>query len=275
MNELDNIISLSARCISNTDSTISKLRTKIHEIDEFKKKCCAAKTGATVGAGICYALAPFTGGFSAILALTATGYTLAVYTITDLIDSSETKDFIRDIERFNDEGRKDSEELQKKLNQINDRVQALQRSGLSEAEAVARAFLALAGITLQAGGFVLPSGRFIPNLVTGMGVTVATNLLGSVTRNMAQLTGSLRVMRFARTAFRTVATAVFVVVDVVMLINEWKSEHRAASYASKIVSDLRNYLDKLKEIKSELEQLRDVINEAGLYLLHSLSMHIL
>lgn len=288
MTKLDDLIFAYDRCIGSNQTIIKKLKSKIEEIESFKVKCATAKTigtTASVIGGIGLVAAPFTGGLSALVTgVVGTVAGLATNTITDIINNSETKQFIKELEDYNASRHEDTERLGKLLDELSKAVQGFRDMGHGEDEAITYAIMKMGGKDpsksikqryrkpdsslkisklLEIGStttkIYLANVLVVSTLTASLGIK-GLDFLDSVVKGFSAATtkAALRNLRIVT----SVATVVFVVIDVALLVKEWASEHVAAEYGGKLVEQLKEELNCYQDMQQRLKRFK---TEIGMY----------
>ena len=263
--------------IKTTENINVLLKYLLKSIEKHHIRCNAAKTVGTVTGITGSALmigaiiaAPFTGGASIVVAtgiggaLASTGALTSIG--TDIYDYFMSKDFQKEIESICEQRKEASEKLQKQLDAIQVIADGFLNGdfGLNEEESLLAAFMAVKmgkGNMDEAATFVrtMNAAKNFKSVFIGMGnggriwrgMRVSSTQFASVLRAVGVRVSRRTAMNFMK-AGTVVLQAVFVIVDIKCLINDWKSNHPTAAALEDTIKKLEKEVGPLRILREEL-----------------------
>lgn len=143
MSKFQELLDVLNICISTNSRVCKQIANKRQEIADYRKKYLAAKTtGTTLGTigAIGLVLAPFTAGTSLLVSLGAgVGGTLTgigVNLITDIVNSKEMKEFIKDLNLFNASRNDHLQRFVQLMEELSEKIQAYVKQGTPLVDAI-------------------------------------------------------------------------------------------------------------------------------------------
>ncbi|KAL7061589.1 hypothetical protein AAHC03_01666 [Spirometra sp. Aus1] len=255
--------------ISCLEELISELRQLRRTVVNFKDKCdCAKAVGTTVSTGgtalaigsVLFAIP--TGGLSLFVTAAAIGTTVAgavTNGITDSINHSETKEFIRKAEAVLEKGKRASDELAIHWEKLSAEFEDCKQRGIPEDDAALHAILRVCVCvpTMMPLATVAMEACIKDISSQLLGLSLKAEFLGvkSVLKQNAATVSKMMVKNatavakgFAKGAAIGLNVALQVY-DIYELFKELDTEHPAATAIGKIISQLEGKLGEARELR--------------------------
>ncbi|KAL7062810.1 hypothetical protein AAHC03_01670 [Spirometra sp. Aus1] len=253
-------------CLEDLISELSQMRTAVVN---FKDKCDCAKavgtavstggTALTIG-GALFAIP--TAGLSLLLTAAAIGTTLAgavTNGVTDSINISETKEFIRKAEAVLEKGKQASDELAIHLEKLSAEFEDCKQRGMSEDDA---ALIAIGKLCLRApamGTLATATMKAYIKDINSQMLDLGLKTESLTAKNFLKqnaATASKMVGKNATSVTKSLVKGGAIGLNVALqlyeiydLFNELDTEHPAATAIEEIISQLEGKLDGAKELR--------------------------
>jgi hypothetical protein len=264
--------------ISVNENLMKKLRSKRDEVEDHQKRCLVAKTvgtsSNTVGttmAVIGVLGAPFTGGASlafTVGGLAATGVGVVTNVVTDVVDSSATKEFAEQIEDILKVRDQVLRELAYQLEAVAKKVERGMAAGLTHEISLMMAFVATGTGTLR----ILKPGLTVLLAQRALDVSVELGIIRALPKvvdalkpGMASiglkpsatlLSLSGKVIGAAAKGLAAVGVAVQVW-EIKNLVEAWQTNHPTVEAIDDIVKQLREEITSCEELLQGIQKIKE------------------